>query len=83
MPDSRAKMERFLGKTRATRTEAEVQWVLDELLASGCVDTVRARARSLAEEAHVEALKAFDDKPDSEDKQFLLELPFYMVERES
>ncbi|MFJ4952567.1 polyprenyl synthetase family protein [Streptomyces sp. NPDC088760] len=79
----RARMERFLGKTRATRTEAEVQWVHDELLASGCVETVRARARSLAEEAHMEALEAFDGHPDSEEKQFLLDLPFYMVERES
>jgi geranylgeranyl diphosphate synthase type II len=79
----RARMERFLARTRATRTEAEVRWVHDELLASGCVETVRARARSLAEEAHMEALKAFDDRPDSEDKQFLLDLPFYMVERDS
>jgi geranylgeranyl diphosphate synthase type II len=79
----RAQMERFLGRTRAARTEDEVQWVRDELLASGCVETVRARARALADEAHREALKAFDDNPDSEDRQFLLDLPYYMVERDS
>jgi geranylgeranyl diphosphate synthase type II len=81
--EQRARMRRFLGKTRAQRTEAEVSWVRDELLASGCVETVRARARSLAEEAHAEALAAFADTPDSQDKQFLLDLPFYMVERDS
>jgi geranylgeranyl diphosphate synthase, type II len=79
----RARMQRFLGKTRAERTDAEVRWVRDELLASGCVETVRARARALADEAHAEALKAFDDTPDSDDKQFLLDLPYYMVERDS
>ncbi|MFB7496733.1 polyprenyl synthetase family protein [Streptomyces sp. NPDC056161] len=79
----RKQMERFLGKARAERTEAEVQWVRDELLASVCVDTVRARARALADEAHAEALKVFNDYPDSDDKQFLLDLPFYMVERDS
>lgn len=79
----RAQAERFLGKTRAERTEEEVQRMHGELLASGCVETVRARARSLADEAHAEALEAFDDTPDSDDKQFLLDLPFYMVERDS
>ena len=79
----RARMECFLSKTRAQRTEAEVRWVRDELLASGCVETARARARALADEAHAEALKAFNETPDSEDKQFLLDLPYYTVERDS
>lgn len=82
-PAERARLERFLAKTRGERTEAEVRLVSDELLASGCVETVRARARALAEEAHSEALQAFADAPDSDDKQFLLDLPFYMVERDS
>jgi hypothetical protein len=42
-----------------------------------------ARARALADEAHAEALKAFNDAPDSDDKQFLLDLPYYMVERDN
>jgi len=79
----RARLERFLGKTRAERTEAEVRWVAEELLASDCVETVRARARALAEEAHAEALKVSEETPDSDDKQFLLDLPYYMVERDS
>ncbi|MFF9488783.1 hypothetical protein [Streptomyces sp. NPDC014676] len=79
----RAQVERFLGKTRAERTEEEAQRMHGELPASGCVETVRARARSLTDEAHAEALKAFDDTPDSDEKQFLLDLPFYMVERDS
>lgn len=79
----RARMERFLGRSRAARTEAEVQWVCEELLASGCVDTVRARARELADEAHAEALAVFADHPDSDDKQFLIDLPYYMVQRDS
>ncbi|MFE9614231.1 hypothetical protein [Streptomyces sp. NPDC006012] len=53
------------------------------MLASTCVETVRPRARTLADEAHAEALKAFNDYPDSGDKQFLLDLPYYMVERDS
>jgi geranylgeranyl diphosphate synthase type II len=46
----RADLERFLGKTRQERTEAEVRRVADELMNSGCVDIVQARARDLAEE---------------------------------
>jgi geranylgeranyl diphosphate synthase, type II len=76
-------MEAFLAKTRWDRTEKEVRWVRNELIGSGCVNTVRARARSLAEEAHAEAVSAFKDTPESDDKQFLLDLPFYMVERDS
>jgi len=76
-------MGRFLAKSRRDRTEKEVRWVRNELMGSGCIDTVQARARSLAEEAHAEALSAFQDAPDSDDKQFLLDLPFYMVERDS
>jgi len=79
----RADLERFLGKARAERTEAEVRRVRDELIGSGCIDVARARARDLAEEAHAEAVRAFADTPDSEDKQFLLDLPFYVVERSS
>ncbi|MDX6721324.1 MAG: geranylgeranyl diphosphate synthase, type [Solirubrobacteraceae bacterium] len=82
-PAQRARMQRFLAKTRDERTQDEVRWVRDELLASGCVETARARARTLAEEAHAEARSAFADAPDSDDKQFLLDLPFYMVERDS
>ncbi|WP_055715592.1 hypothetical protein [Streptomyces torulosus] len=62
-----------------------VQWVRDELLTSGCVETVRARTRTLADEAHWEALKEFDDSsaPTPRTSQFLLDLPYYMVERAS
>ena len=82
-PAERERMKRFLAKRRRERTEDEVLWMRDQLIGSGCVDTVRARARTLAEEAHAEALRAFQDAPDSDDKQFLLDLPFYMVERDS
>jgi geranylgeranyl diphosphate synthase type II len=82
-PAERERMEAFLAKTRWDRTEKEVRWVRNELIGSGCVNTVRARARSLAEEAHAEAVSAFKDTPESDDKQFLLDLPFYMVERDS
>jgi geranylgeranyl diphosphate synthase, type II len=82
-PTERAWMRRFLAKSRRDRTQKEVRWVRNELMGSGCIDTVRARARSLAEEAHAEALSAFQDAADSDDKQFLLDLPFYMVERDS
>jgi geranylgeranyl diphosphate synthase type II len=82
-PAQREQMKRFLAKARRERTEDEVRWVRDQLIESGCVDAVRARARSLAEEAHMEALSAFQDTPNSDDKQFLVDLPFYMVERDS
>jgi len=82
-PDERQRMEFFLGKTRGERAESDVRWVRDRLIESGCVDIVRARAQRLAEEACAEAVQAFSDVPETRDKRFLIELPFYMVERDS
>jgi geranylgeranyl diphosphate synthase, type II len=82
-PAERARLERFLAKSRAERTTAEVLWLRDELIGSGCVETARGRAHTLADEAHEEARVAFEGTPDSEDRDFLLNLPFYMVERDS
>ena len=78
----RAAVARFLAKSRGERTADEVDWLRGEIIASGCVDTARERAAQLAQEAHAEALEAFADAPDSDDKRFLLDLPFYMVERD-
>ena len=82
-PNERTRIELFLGKSRKERTLREVRWVRDRLIESGCVDTVRERARRLAEEARAEAVQAFSDAGESREKRFLLELPFYMVERDT
>ena len=81
-PAERERAERFLAKTRQERTVQEVRWMRDQLIGSGCVEMARERAGQLAQEAHAEALDAFADAPDGEDKRFLLELPFYVVERD-
>ncbi|MGH9249847.1 MAG: hypothetical protein ACRD0W_10075 [Acidimicrobiales bacterium] len=60
----------------------EVDWPRCEIIASGCVETVRERATQLAQEAHAEAQEAFAEAPDSADKRFLLDLSFYLVERD-
>ena len=81
-PAHRNAVERFLSKSRKERTAEEVDWLRREIIASGCVETVRERATQLAQQAHVEALEAFADAPDTDDKRFLLDLSFYMVERD-
>jgi geranylgeranyl diphosphate synthase type II len=81
-PAHRNAVERFLSKSRQERTAEEVDWLRDEIIASGCVETVRERATQLAQQAHVEALEAFAEAPDTDDKRFLLDLSFYMVERD-
>jgi geranylgeranyl diphosphate synthase, type II len=81
-PAERRTVRRFLAKSRTERTADEVDWLRGAIIVSGCVEIVRERALQLAGEARAEGLEAFADAPDSDDKQFLLDLPFYMVERD-
>ncbi|HZD33409.1 MAG TPA: polyprenyl synthetase family protein, partial [Candidatus Angelobacter sp.] len=77
-----ARLQRFLGRQRAERTAEEVHWVYELMLRHGSIDFARRAARQLAGAALLEALAAFRGLPDTAEKQFILEMILYVVNRD-
>lgn len=78
----RAKLRRFLAKGREERTVTEVRWVYYRMLHYRSIDYARRAARQLAGAALLEGLAAFRRIPDSPEKQFILEMILYVVDRD-
>ena len=78
----KARLQRFLAKPRERRTSEEVEWVYGLLVRNKSIDYARRSARQLAGAALLEALAAFRDMPDSQEKRFLLEMILYVVDRD-
>lgn len=78
----RARLQRFLAKPRERRAAQEVEWVYGLLVRNKSVDYARRSARQLAGAALLEALAAFRNVPDSQEKRFILEMILYVVNRD-
>jgi len=78
----RLRLERFLAKSRERRTAQEVEWVYRMLVRYRSIDYARRSARQLAGAALLEAVSAFRDVPDSQEKRFILEMILYVVDRD-
>lgn len=78
----RDRLVAFLGRPRSRRTDTEVAWVRDRMVALGCIELARGYARQLAQAATREAERAFGTAPASAHRDFLLALPAYMIERD-
>lgn len=78
----RERLARFLGQARRERDAADVAWVRDRLVETGCLDVARRYAQELAAAARREAVRAFGAAPASPHGEFLLALPAYMIERD-
>ena len=78
----RARLQRFLAKPRERRTVQEVEWVYGLLVRNKSIEYARRAARQLAGAALLEALAAFRDIPDSQEKRFILEMILYVVDRD-
>jgi hypothetical protein len=59
----------------------DAQWLLERMTTRKSLIFARSAARQLAGAAFAEALDALRDIPDSSDKNFLLELPLFVIER--
>jgi geranylgeranyl diphosphate synthase, type II len=64
------------------RTNAEIAAVYDQMLEYGSIEFARRTARQLAGAALLEAVTAFAAVPDSPQKNFILEMVLYVVERD-
>ena len=78
----RERLRSFLGKPRADRTAAEVSWLHRRLLDLGCIETARQAAQHLAAAALAEATTALAAVAESDEKRFLLSLPYYVISRD-
>ncbi|HEY0794144.1 MAG TPA: polyprenyl synthetase family protein [Acidisarcina sp.] len=81
-PDESRRLKSFLAKPRAARSEGEAAWLLARMFHYESIDHARRSARQLAGAALLEALSTFRAEPDSSDKQFILEMVLYVVNRD-
>jgi geranylgeranyl diphosphate synthase, type II len=80
-PDS-IRLRRFLAKTRSERTGGEVEWVQDLMQRYDVLGKARRIARQLAGAALLEGLVAFRGVADSQEKQFILGMVLFVVNRD-
>ena len=78
----RARLKRFLGRTREERSAAEVRWVYGLMLRHDSIEFARRAARQLAGAALLEGLAALRGLPDTPEKHFILEMILYVVNRD-
>jgi geranylgeranyl diphosphate synthase type II len=79
---TRTRLERYLAKDRGQRTGGEVTWLLERLHDHGSLDHARRCARRLAGAALREIRVASNGLPDSEEKEFLHQLVYYVIQRD-
>lgn len=75
------RLQDFLGLTRATRTAAQIGWVLDQLIEAGSIDVARQYAADLAAAASTEIESVLVSATGLEDADFLRALPAYIISR--
>jgi geranylgeranyl diphosphate synthase type II len=75
-------MRAFLKKKRRQRRAGEVEWVYSLMAKYDSIEYARSCARQLAGAALKEFYTAYGDVPESEDKQLIQDIVFYMVERD-
>jgi geranylgeranyl diphosphate synthase type II len=80
--EEHARLRRFLEKPRANRSATDIRWVYRLMSKYGSVDYGRERARELAEGAQAEFEIAYADAPLGDDRAFIEQIVFYMVQRD-
>ena len=81
-PDEKERMRAFLALPRESRCPEDVQWVYRLMAKYDSIEYARSCARQLAGAALKEYYTAYGDVPDSEDKRFIQDIVFYMIERD-
>lgn len=80
-PDEKARLAALLGKPREERSADDVRWVRQRMEHHGCIEHARQMAHGLAGAAIHEFERIYADLPDSRDKEFIGELPRWVIER--
>jgi geranylgeranyl diphosphate synthase type II len=81
-PKERRQLKRFLAKSRGERVQEEIAWLYGLMRRHGSIEFARKTARQLSGAALMEGLTAFRNVPDSESKQFILDMVLYVVRRD-
>ncbi|MGW5153679.1 polyprenyl synthetase family protein [Rhodococcus koreensis] len=76
------RLRTFLGLRREQRTDQQVRWVLDCMRRTGSLTHAERCARELADAAQLEIDKALYGTPESDDRNFLLAMPEYVITRD-
>lgn len=76
------RFENYLRKTRETRTEDDVQWLLEIMKEIRAIEQAQMFARGLAGAALREYSILFDDLPESRDKTFIRDLITWTFRRD-
>jgi len=77
----RRKLATFLALPRGRRTDADVRWVRERMMARGSVAYARQVAHGLAGAAREECTRLYAGMPDSPDRRFIEALPSWVIER--
>jgi len=67
--------------SREQRTHEQIEWMRELMNARGSIDYARQIAHGLAGAAMHESWRLFSRLPDTRDKQFLLEVTPWVIER--
>jgi geranylgeranyl diphosphate synthase, type II len=81
-PAEKKRMRVFLATPRERRSDADVAWVYEIMHRYGSIEFARSSARQLAGAALREFFVAYRDAPESDDKYFVRDIVFYMIERD-
>jgi geranylgeranyl diphosphate synthase type II len=81
-PEEKERLRSILMLSREQRTIEQVQWMRELMDARGSIDYARQIAHGLAGAAMHESSRLFSGLPDSRDKQFLLEVTPWVIERD-
>ena len=81
-PEERARLLRLLEAPRAVRAEADIRWIRALMERYGSIEHARQVAQELAQAAQREFPHAYGALRDSPDKQFIEQLPLWVLHRE-
>jgi geranylgeranyl diphosphate synthase type II len=77
----RVRLEGFLAKPRATRSQKEIDWVVERMQAHDCIGYAQSAARDLLAAAQ-EVFEPLYAEADPQDRQFFVDCMDYMVSRD-
>lgn len=75
------RLRKFLGQSRPERRDTDVEWVYEQLVECGSIESARNKADELASGARREAEHVLGPVLGGDDKSFLIALPEYVVTR--
>ena len=80
-PREKKRFSEFMATPRSEKAPSDLQWLRDRINAYACIDYARQKLNGLVGAALHEFEQAFGDLPESPDKDFLRQLPVWVIEQ--